>query len=121
MINDEHTGTPRNPCTRDATANGTGILGRYCLVACLILCRATHAGDLAYTCDNLSHMAIRLVELKQQGYTLNDVMVVIQEYAGENTEKDEILSSLAIDIFTDRGVADEQDARRAAASLCQRR
>ena len=85
------------------------------------LCRDAAAGDLQYSCDELSGMAARFLELKQKGYSLNEVLIVIQENTESNPEKEMLLSRLAIEIYVDSGVNNEYSARRISASQCSNR
>jgi hypothetical protein len=64
-------------------------------------------------------MASRLLELKQKGYSLNEVLGVIQENTQSSQEKETVLTALAIEIYLDSTPNHENSAHNVSAGKCR--
>ena len=87
-------------------------------LAAILVAGAPGAAALHYRCEDLAKMAARFHELKQKGYTLEDVLAIVQKASNENSEKAELLSSLAIDIYSDDALESGTQARHFTLKHC---
>lgn len=76
------------------------------------------ANSYSMNCNAYADMAANFVNLKTQGYSLNEVMSVIQKKTATNSSKEQALSDLAFEIFLNDIVDNENEARKVADSLC---
>ena len=91
---------------------------RYLLALSLIALSGNLQAELKYSCDDLGQMAERFYQLKAAGHSLDDVLAVIQKASRNKSEKEALLSDVAIEIYIDPSIRSAEQALARTRAAC---